>query len=518
MTMLRRLVLAFALVVTASSALAAEGYTAAEEVRDKGLEALVARMGESRPVVRLTVSPDEILAVTQADSGSSFAQWSVSRLDLGVMNLHWVTGPSEAMDSGIVDDPSGAYFRLSDIDLGTFDDVVEASVAHAKMEAAPAVTSVEIARMISILPEPSYGEIRWTVSLRTADESAVVYVSNDGEVIGADLSDTKRADDLDLYASDDWPMAEAQETLAGVLGASLVHTVRLYRDYIFVTADHPTDSGLQRDYSWRLGGVTRGLVDTPNLITLGMGGIVTFPFSEVDFTALPQIKAAAREAYGAPDAIITGMAAEKSTRVALGELKVLWTVEFREANGDEGGVLLDAQGNVVDVHLPDSRLPEVGPWLAPATVIDTLARIGETFGPDAKIAEILINDTQASIDVEDPQAPGEIAQFLMDARDVSRFGTASFFASIDEGSYFTPADLAGLTVAQLEDMVTRTTERLDMEGGEVFRYTFSRHALIMDPSDNRVMVEIRYGEQNIGGDSGWMTFLLDGTQTDELVP
>ena len=72
--------------------------------------------------------------------------------------------------------------------------------------------------------------------------------------------------------------------------------------------------------------------------------------------------------------------------------------------------------------------------------------------------------------------------------------------------------------AQLEDMVARTVERLKMDKGEVFRFTFSRHALIMDESDNRLMVEIRYGQQEMGGDAGWMTFLLDGTQTDELVP
>ena len=303
---------------------------------------------------------------------------------------------------------------------------------------------------MSILPEPAYGEIRWTVTLSAKDESATVYLTRDGEVVGADLSDTKRAEELDLWTSDDWPMAEAQATLAGVLGPSRVHAVRLYQDYIFVTADHPTDSGLQRDYSWRLGGVTRGLVDTPNLVTLGMGRIVSFPFSEVDLTKLPRIKAAARTAFGAPDAVITGIEAEKSTDVALSELKVLWEVEFRQANGEEGEVLLDAEGNVVEVHLPESRLPEVGPWLAPATVIDTLRRIGETFGPDAKISEISINDTQASIDIEDPQAPGEVAHFLMDAREVSRFGAGSFFASLDPSNVFTPSDLARLTSEQLD--------------------------------------------------------------------
>lgn len=518
MTLLRRLLLAVMLILAAPAAMAAEGYTVSGPVRDKGIDALLARTGETRPVVRLTFTPNEIIALMQADAGSGFAQWVVGRLDMGIMNLHMVTGPSAVADTGLVDDTSGAYFRLGDINLAGFDSVVAASIAHAQLADAPVVTMVEIARTVSILPAPAYGDVRWTVTLRTSEESASVYLTAAGDVIGADLSDTKRAENLDLWNSDDWPMAEAQSALAAVLGASGVHDVRLYRDYVFVTADHPTDSGLQRDYAWRLGGVTRGLVDTPNLITLGMGGIVTFPFGEVDLTALPTIKAAARAAFGAPDAAIIGISAEKSTDVAIADLKVLWDVEFRQADGETGKVLVDAAGNVVEVHLPESRLPEAGPWLAPATVIDTLRRIGETFGPDAKISEISINDTQASIDVEDPQAPGKIAQFLMDAREVQRFGTASFFASIDAGRYFTPADVAGLSTAQLEDMVQRTMARLEMKGGEVFRYTFSRHALIMDQSDNRLMVEIRYGDQKMGGDAGWMTFLLDGTPTDELVP
>ena len=518
MPMLRRLFVAFVLILIATAAPAAESYTSADTVRQKGLDALIGKMGESRPVVRLTFTPDEIVAVTQADAGSDFAQWTVSRMDLGLVNFHFVSGPSQAFDSGFVDDPSGAYFRLNEIDLEKFDAIVAASIAHAKLEDVPAVSSVEIARTVSILPEAAYGEIRWTVGLRTNEESAAVYLTRDGDVLGADLSDTKRAEDLDLWNSDDWPMAEAQSVLGGVLGASLVHEVRLYQDYVFVTADHPTDEELTRDYSWRLGSVTQGLIDSPNLVKIGMGDIVPFPFGEVDLTALPGIKAAARDAFGAPEAVITGIEASKPTDRAMGELMVLWEVMFRETNGEEGSVWLDAEGNVVEVKLPESRLPEVGPWLAPATVIDTLKRISETFGTDAKLSELVIDDTQASIDIEDPQAPGEVAHFLMDAREVTRFGSGSFFASLDASNVFTPGDLSGLTVAQLEDMVRRTEERLKMEGGAVFRFTFSRHALMMDPSDTRLMVEIRYGQNNGSGDAGWMTFLFDGTQTDELVP
>ncbi|HYD05981.1 MAG TPA: hypothetical protein VEC60_09650, partial [Reyranella sp.] len=142
MLMLRRLFVALALILIAPAALAAEPYTSSQPVRDKGLEALIAKMGESRPLVRLTFTPGEIVAVTQADAGADFVQWTVSRMDLGLMNFHFVSGPSQAYDSGIVDDKSGAYYRLGDIDVGAFEAVVAASMAHAKLEDIPAIASV----------------------------------------------------------------------------------------------------------------------------------------------------------------------------------------------------------------------------------------------------------------------------------------------------------------------------------------------------------------------------------------
>jgi hypothetical protein len=518
MSMLRPL-LALAMLVWIAPAFAVDRtYTSDAEVRGKGLDALVAKMSESRPVARLRFTPDAIEATAQADRGDGFLQWTVGRVDLQLLNLHMVSGPVEIADFSFIDDESGAFFRTNEARLAGYDAAVAAAIAYARLEDIPEVSSVEIARATSILPE-GFGDIRWSIALRTTSESALVYLTTAGTVIGGDLSDTKRAEELDLFTSDDWPMGEAQTQLAAVLGSSRVHGVRIYDSYVFLTADHPFDSGLQRDYSWNLEGVTRGIVDTPNLVTLGMGGIATFAFSEVDLTKLPAIKAAAHGAYGAPEAWITAMEASKPLDRASAELKVLWEVAFREPNGDEGEVWLDADGAVVEVKLPESRMPEVGPWLAPATVIDTLKRIEGAFGADAKLSEVTINDTQASIDIEDPLKPGEVAQFLMDARDVERFGSGSYFASLEPGNVFTPRDLtSALTVESLGEMIERTVSRLQMKDGTVFRFTFSRHALIMDPSDNRLMVEIRYGVEQGSGDAGWVTFLLGGTQTDELVP
>jgi hypothetical protein len=58
---------------------------------------------------------------------------------------------------------------------------------------------------------------------------------------------------------------------------------------------------------------------------------------------------------------------------------------------------------------------------------------------------------------------------------------------------------------------------MNREDYAIFRFTISRQALIMDQSDNRLMIEVRAGKDQ-GNEGGWLTFLLDGTQTDELLP
>lgn len=517
--MMRPMLLALMLVVATLPAMAADRtYINNQAVRDKGVAALVARMGETRPAARLLFTPDKIIATMQDDSGPDFAEWTAQRTDLLVANIHSVTGPRRVPAFDLVGDVSGAFFRLPEADFGNFDRVVEAAIDYAKLKGEPVVTSVELSRPVSILPEPAYGGLRWTVRLEAGEESATAFVTLAGVVFGGDLSDTKRAEATAFLSGDDWPMSDAQAALGAAIGQSTVFSVRVLEGDVYVAANHPDDAGLMREYYWNLEGVRRGMMDLPNLFTLGIGSKAAFQWDEIDLTTLPKIKEAAREAYAAPDATIIAIEASKPLDRALGELRVLWQVDFREANRETGTVWVDTEGKVVEVKLPESRLPPAGPWLAPETVIDTILRISETFGADAKLSELLINDTQAALDIEDPRQPGALAQYLMDAREVTKFGSPSYFASLDPDNVFTPGDLAGLTVEQLADMVRRTEERLNMPEGAVFRFTFSRHALIMDPSDNRLMVEIRYGVEQGSGDAGWMTFLLDGTQTDELVP
>src|SRR5688500_19236120 len=112
MTMLRSLLPALALAVLALPATAADRtYTDDAEVREKGMNALVAKMGETRPIARLRINPGDIEVAAQADSGDGFLQWTVNRVDLQLFNLHMVTGPVRADNFSVVDDEAGAFFR-----------------------------------------------------------------------------------------------------------------------------------------------------------------------------------------------------------------------------------------------------------------------------------------------------------------------------------------------------------------------------------------------------------------------
>ena len=99
--MMRPMLLALMLVVATLPAMAADRtYINNQAVRDKGVAALVARMGETRPAARLLFTPDKIIATMQDDSGPDFAEWTAQRTDLLVANIHSVTGPRRGRHAG----------------------------------------------------------------------------------------------------------------------------------------------------------------------------------------------------------------------------------------------------------------------------------------------------------------------------------------------------------------------------------------------------------------------------------
>lgn len=325
----------------------------------------------------------------------------------------------------------------------------------------------------------------------------------------------------DLLATDDWSAAEAQEAIADAIGTALVHDISISATTIAITADHPTDAEQTKDYSWD-GEKVWGGMSMPNFAALGMGDTKPFALTDLPFDRLPTVKTAAMAAYGLSGATITEIEGTMPTTRTSKKLIPLWEVHFTQANGETGSVFLTANAQVVDVKLPASQAEATpqGPWLAPETVANTLARIEEEFGADARIIEILINDERASVTMEDPQQGGAVAEFSMDADSITRQDSFMnmpdpFAGTLDRG--FTLADIAPLDAAMLDDLSQRTLDRMAMPGLSVFRFTISRNTLFMTPEDDRLLVEIR-AEAADQWTGGRVAYDMSGNEVDVVLP
>jgi hypothetical protein len=329
------------------------------------------------------------------------------------------------------------------------------------------------------------------------------------------------AEGANLLVDNSWPMAKAQEAFANLIRKDLVHEITIDADTIRVTADHPTDTEQTVDYSWDQSEVRRS-GSFVNFSALGMGGTKPFALDQLQFDKLPAVKAAAIAAYATPGSRIVEIEASQPTTRTSKKLLPLWEVSLTGSGNDTATGWVTALGQVVDVDLPQGTTPAaaLGPWLAPATVENTLARLADEFGSDAKFLEIMIDDSKALITMEDPQNPGDAAEFYMDAEKITRSSSGMnmpnpFAPTLDRA--FTLADLDSLDAARLTDLEARTIARMERSDMTVFRYTISRNTLFMTPEDDRLLVEVR-AEAPDQFTGGRVAYDMDGNEADVVLP
>lgn len=481
-------------------------------------------IGGSPDVYSVRIEDQKItLQIAGSRRPTDIDEWSISRGRL-VFVFERVAGPSPVSPPSYISDVTKGFFALRPSTLAALPDVVAAAIARADLQDPPTVSSVEIARRVAILPSPSYGDVRWAISLATGRESATVYADETGRIVGADLSGTHRARTLDLITVDDWPKDEAIADLRAVLGdARRIRGLTLYDKYISLDADHPTAPGRTLGYSWDLSGVKSMGIATP--LFPGTSDAASFVIGEVDLSALPRVRENAAKAWGNPGARLVYFMLNRDMR-ATGAPELRWTVRFNDPNGEDGSVYTDAEGNVVSVDLPDSRRPKPE-WLSPENVVDTLARIDAEFQGNGRFTRIMFQNDQAQILAEDPRAPGQNADFIMDAQAMNRFGTPMPWEAEVRPQYaFSVKELAFFTPEMLKTLNERTYARLGTDPAKMplSRYTFSVGQLLgpdgsyMVPSpDGKVTLEIRVESAN-RMDGGWVSYTWQGEEFDVMTP
>ncbi len=360
-------------------------YLAVDGLAEKAIEQIVNTTGSATPVLSIDIGKNGVRMLVQAESGKNHVdKWAFGTVRKLFRDAEELSGPEPVKDTGPVDDVSGGFFNLNDVAIDQIEKIKKAALEYAGIETDARIASISIKRHISILPSPSYQDVRWTIAVENPRESARVVTDIDGRIIGADLANTLRGKLLDVRR-DDWVLPLISQQMQPVIGSeNSVWRVSFSKSSVGFTVDHPTDPKLTRNYIWRLGQIQQGLMDVPSARKLGSqiddrmdpemapsppwvvyGRARAFAFQDLDMTLLPELRSKARELLQLPDGQIMSIDALQT----LGMPKVQWEIDIVSNDGrKKGRATFDVSGKMIEVlaadQLENSPDKNVQQWAA----------------------------------------------------------------------------------------------------------------------------------------------------------
>ncbi|PTM91971.1 hypothetical protein [Mycoplana dimorpha] len=518
------------LLAAAPDASAAGSYLTERGEAARAVDSIIAATGRSPRLLAVRLTDRNVTVELQGEHApANVDEWRIGIVRRFFFDFETTVGPRASDTPGLVSDTTGGFFGRDEIALERVPEVVAHAIAYARLEDEAHVQSIEIARQVSILPEPAYGEIGWSIYVTSGRESATVRADAAGNIIGGDLSNTNRARRMDLLTNSDWPKREAMAALAAIFGED-----RRLREFtvrpraLSVSADHPSIAGRKEDYTWTISGVTRSPLLSP--LVHGASTAELFSLKDVDLNGLERIRRIARREWGNDEARLQAMTLRRERAVRGTELR--WVVHFDDGavdgKGDGNGTVeVTPDGTVRQVDLPDSRQPRRD-RLAPQAIADTLRRVAAEFPQAARFAELGFDANETRILAEDPNRPGAMAEFVADDTHVAR---SAMRMPWDED--FRPERLFTMEAIEtftgsgrLAEFRARAYRRLgvDDHAMPIARYTFAigqamgPDGTYMVPSpDGRLTMEIRV-ESPDGKSAGRVTYASSGEEIDVVMP
>jgi hypothetical protein len=165
----------------------------------QAIPALRSAIGNHSRILRIEVQPNDVIVEAQDPNNLNHVNRWRYVSHMGILPIRWVFGP-EPVDLQLLNPDLAA--NLFDLDAVTFsatEKLGKAAIEHARLQDAAVITRMEIERQTYILPKPSSGDVCWTLHIASGREQADVYANAHGDIIGADLSNTQRAQTLNLY-------------------------------------------------------------------------------------------------------------------------------------------------------------------------------------------------------------------------------------------------------------------------------------------------------------------------------
>ena len=439
---------------------------------------------------------------------------------LGMIPLRRLTGPEPVDPTLINPDLEANLFDLDAVQFSALPKLIDAALARAGLQDAAKVTHMEIQRQIFLLPQPSSGEVRWTLHIDSGRERAEVVANAQGTIVGADLAGTERARTLNILKE---PVlaANAATAFRDNVGDQSVLT-RIGIEAKMVTfGTNIRDQSLARlgsslpataTFTWDLNGLQRRLGTIDVNAQMGTPAPASFSINDVDWTMLGRLESEALAKAAVAQASIKHVGLAMTTDQP-GQPALDWIVEIIEPSGEVTKVVADKTGTIVRVDLPESRRPKID-WRDPKALAAAIARIGAIFGADAKIASIVADDGRGRVTVDDPARGGQAATFDFTADGVSRAGIS--FSLDSMGPRFAVSDLAALNEQKLASLQADAFKRLS--GGKTAyleSVTIGAHPFVRQAGAHVIEVRLRnLPEDSVRAEYAWIVYDFSGHVLD----
>ena len=486
------------------------------------IAALRPAIGDHPRVLKIEVDADGVMIDAQDPHNRNH----VDRWRYGIVNLlqmipvKRLTGPRPVDLQLVNPDLEANLFDLDAVDLSATPKLMAAAVARAQLRDRAAVTHMEIARRAFILPNPTSGDIRWTLRIDSGRERAEIYANAQGVIVGVDVGNTQRARTLNMLDEPALAADAAAAFRASVGAGPVVTSIGIDRKTVSF-GTNIRDQTLPKlgigmpataSFTWDLNGLQRRLGAIDVTAQMGAPGPAPFSVDDVDWTILAKLEQDGLARVAVPQATIKHLGIGRSSEQPGGSV-LAWTVEIAEPSGEVTSVIADQKGAIQRVVLPASRRPKAN-WLDAATIAGAIARIAPTFGDDAKIASIVFDDRRGRITVDDRQNGGRAATFDFSSDGVTR---AAISFSLDAmGPRFGVADIRPLNEQTIATLLAEALKRLGAPGPAYLEsVSIGGQPFVRQAGAHAIEVRVRdLAEDSARAHYAWIVFDFDGRVLD----
>ncbi len=476
------------------------------------MAALKAKLGTLPKAVSVTLGPGGTEVELQNPSRPQVSdQWSVEHLEgmAGLINWMHVSGPDPVSSGAGMAPMADRVFDLAPIDFAIVPSLTKAAAERVALEETGAAATLELSKPQILIPAAHAGTLRWSITVKADHESASAFADPAGHITGLDLSQTMRAQRLDLFTDNKTLLDLVQVIDKQFNGKAGIDHLLLYdkRFSFHLVSGQPAPG--QDNYTCDLDGVRHdGIADTSSLKpSAAIPGFMPqeqpFGIRDADWAALPHLLQRAREVLNLPQGQPTLLRLGKRA-MGLDPPALQWEIDLRDPSNAKGTALLDSAGNSLKAPRTEGQAKPAS-MLDPAAINGFVEALRRKLDPRAAIMSITVTSKEGHLDLRDPHDPSSIISLGYDGVALETRPSMPDKPGYYMGMPYEPDalfELGSLDAAILQDIPAREAAalaRLHIPGGKVTDIVFGRQRM-MFPANRQLTVEIDVaGDRNVDG-------------------